>query len=306
MSKHRIGCFLIAGVLLVGCGVQNQGSPGGAKQGGTLHVAIGIDPDTLDPAQQTTTTVSQIVDMVDETLVTIDRNGKVAPLLATSWTNGSDGLSYTFTLRSGVKFHDGTDFNADAVKFSIDRLLSSNTLKAQPGVLRAIKETQVTDATHVKFILGTPLAPFVAAMTQTQAAIISPKSVNVEGNSAANVQVPVGTGPYKWKERVKAASTGVISQPHFASESPISVTLCYFPDEPMQGDIDNIVKPILDALGRHIYIDDRQIQRILVQKFEPGNVFSFTEPTPILGSALEQPKPALYIRVSDDPFEDLA
>ena len=73
----------------------------------------------------------------------------------------------------------------------------------------------------------------------------------------------------------------------------------------MQGDIDNIVKPVLDALERHIYIDDRQVQRVLVQKFEPGSVFSFTRPSPILGNALEQSKPALYIRLSDDPFEDL-
>src|ERR671936_772648 len=108
---RRTLCFLVGGLLLMACGVQNQGTGGGPKQGGTLHVAIGIDPDTLDPAQQTTTTVSQIVDMVDETLVTIDRNGKVVPQLATSWTNSSDGLSYTFTLRSGVKFHDGGDFN---------------------------------------------------------------------------------------------------------------------------------------------------------------------------------------------------
>jgi hypothetical protein len=73
----------------------------------------------------------------------------------------------------------------------------------------------------------------------------------------------------------------------------------------MQGDIDNIVKPILDALGGHIYIDDRQIQRILIQKFEPGNVFSSTQPSRMLGNVLEQPKPALYVRLSDDPFEDL-
>jgi ABC-type transport system substrate-binding protein len=224
MRKRKLGFVLAAGLLVAACGVGNQASPTGPKQAGTLHVAIGIDPDTLDPAQQTTTTVSQIVDMVDETLVTIDRNGKVAPLLATSWTNSSDGLSYTFTLRSGVKFHDGSDFNADAVKFSIDRLLSSSTLKAQPGVLRAIKETQVVDATHVKFMLSTPLAPFVAAMTQTQAAIISPKSVNVEGNTPANVQVPVGTGPYKWKERVKGDHITLVRNESYWGQKPSYAT----------------------------------------------------------------------------------
>src|SRR5205085_5919424 len=70
------------------------------------------------------------------------------------------------------------------------------------------------------FILGTPLTPFVAAMTQTQAAIISPKSVNVEGNSAANVQVPVGTGPYKWKERVKGDHITLVRNNDYWGQKP--------------------------------------------------------------------------------------
>ena len=52
-------------------------------------------------------------------------------------------------------------------------------------------------------------------------------------------------------------------------------------------------------------MDDRQVHRVLVQKFEPGSVFGFRQPSPMLGNALEQPKPALYVRLSDDPFEDL-
>jgi crossover junction endodeoxyribonuclease RusA len=110
----------------------------------------------------------------------------------------------------------------------------------------------------------------------------------------------------QWKGRVVEASRIALPEGHFATDDPIAITLYYFPDSEMQGDIDNIIKPILDALGRHIYLDDRQVQRILVQKFEPGNVFSFTQPSTMRGNALERPKPALYVRLSDDPFEDLA
>ena len=60
---------------------------------------------------------------------------------------------------------------------------------------------------------------------------------------------------------------------HFATEAPLAITLLYFPAAEMPGDVDNIVKFILDALKKHIYMSDRQIQRILVQNFEPGNVF---------------------------------
>lgn len=74
----------------------------------------------------------------------------------------------------------------------------------------------------------------------------------------------------------------------------------------MQGDVDNIVKPVLDALSRHVYIDDNQVERVVVQKFEPGNVFDFARPTATFAQALTGPKPVLYVRISDEPFEELA
>jgi len=74
----------------------------------------------------------------------------------------------------------------------------------------------------------------------------------------------------------------------------------------MQGDLDNIVKLVLDALAHHIYVDDSQVDRIVVQRFEPGNVFPFASPTATLEDALNRPKPLLYVRITDDPFEDLS
>jgi crossover junction endodeoxyribonuclease RusA len=108
-----------------------------------------------------------------------------------------------------------------------------------------------------------------------------------------------------WKDRVKKASSDVIQQPHFASRGQISVTIYYFPARPMLGDVDNIVKLILDALCRHIYVDDRQVERIVVQKFEPGSAFKFSAPSPTLLRAMEAARPVVYIRISNDPFEDL-
>ena len=108
-----------------------------------------------------------------------------------------------------------------------------------------------------------------------------------------------------WKTRVRNASNSALPSPHFASQDRIAITLFYLPEEEMEGDLDNIVKLILDALNQHIYIDDRQIERIVVQKFEPGNVFGFTNPTDILLDALTGSTPVLYVRISTDPFEDL-
>ena len=109
----------------------------------------------------------------------------------------------------------------------------------------------------------------------------------------------------EWKNRVKAASTATLPAPHFVSDGRIAATLYYFPDAPMQGDVDNILKLTLDALVGHVYLDDSQVERIVVQKFDPGGSFVFADPSPTLASAVEAQRPVLYMRISDDPFEDL-
>jgi hypothetical protein len=109
----------------------------------------------------------------------------------------------------------------------------------------------------------------------------------------------------EWKERVKAASITALPQPHFVSRDRMAVTIYNLPDQPMQGDVDNIVKLIIVALCQHIYIDDRQVERVVVQKFEPGNRFGFSAPSRTFAKALEAPRPVVYIRVSNDPFEEL-
>jgi crossover junction endodeoxyribonuclease RusA len=109
----------------------------------------------------------------------------------------------------------------------------------------------------------------------------------------------------EWKARVKEAS--LIGLPHEfgASRARIAVTLYYFPSEPMQGDVDNIVKLVLDALCDHIYVDDSQVDRIEVQRFDPGHLFGFVSPSARLEETLRQPQSVLCVRLSDDPFEDL-
>jgi crossover junction endodeoxyribonuclease RusA len=109
----------------------------------------------------------------------------------------------------------------------------------------------------------------------------------------------------QWKSRIIEASRATLPEGHFATDVPLSITLFYFPAGSMEGDLDNIVKPILDALERHIYINDAQIRRILVQKFEPQDSVKFVSPSPALQDALNKSASMLYIRLSDDPYEDL-
>lgn len=102
-----------------------------------------------------------------------------------------------------------------------------------------------------------------------------------------------------------AAAQGVVPHPHVASQKRLAVTLYYFPEGVRQGDVDNIVKFTLDALCRDIYFDDSQIERVVVQKFEPGSISPFSNPSATSLDAITGPKPVLYVRISDRPFEEL-
>lgn len=126
--------------------------------------------------------------------------------------------------------------------------------------------------------------------------IVNGTAVSLQG-SAKSVK--------EWKERIRDSSKVALPENHFAHKGSVAVTLYYFPSDQMQGDVDNIVKPILDALNAHIYMDDVQIHRIVVQKFEPGNVFGFTSPSATLIRALNGQLPLLYVRLSDNPHEEL-
>lgn len=123
--------------------------------------------------------------------------------------------------------------------------------------------------------------------------------------TAVSLQAKRSESKEEWKSRVRAASAKVLPADFFSSESDVAVTLYYMPAEPMQGDVDNIVKPILDALNAQVWIDDKQVARVVVQKFEPGNVFQFSQPTEVMIAALATEAPVLYVRLSDKPFEDL-
>lgn len=108
-----------------------------------------------------------------------------------------------------------------------------------------------------------------------------------------------------WKQAIKEASFAALPEMHFWYEGPVAVTLYYFPAEPMQGDVDNIIKMTLDALSKHILKDDHQVERIVVQRFNPDSTFSFTDSSEVLEHAITSLDPALYIRISSDPCEYL-
>src|SRR5688500_18529582 len=121
MMRHSLAAVVIA--LLT---VLTFAGPVLAQPAGTLIVGLVAEPVNLDPAQVTDLHSNRVGRRIAETLVTFpDEKTEVVPGLAESWTISKDGLQYTFKLRKGITFHDGTPLNAAAVKFSIERQINS-------------------------------------------------------------------------------------------------------------------------------------------------------------------------------------
>ncbi len=186
----------------------------------TFRIAVGIDPDTLDPVASTTSTVMNMVEYVVQTLVRIDREGKVQPQLAESWEVSKDGLTVTFHLRKGVKFHDGTPFNAEAAKFNIERMLDPDLRVPIRAPFTSIESVEAVDEYTIRLHMKEPFPPLVSAFALTTAGMISPASVEKYGNSYKSIVHPVGTGPYVFKERVKGDHITVEKFADYWGEKP--------------------------------------------------------------------------------------
>ena len=121
----------------------------------------------------------------------------------------------------------------------------------------------------------------------------TPRSLQTKNNKAREA----------WEKKVgelAGAHANELQEAYQIDSRPLAATIFYFPVAPMDGDVDNIIKPILDGMDKVIYPTDRLIERVVVQKFEPGVQWIFKSLTPILEAALEMERPSVYIRLDDD------
>ena len=182
--------FLFAALLAVGVG--------GLAQERTLTVGLDADPPNLDPAISSAFVDRQVQNQIYEKLVDIDPKLKIVPGLAVSWKVSDLGLQYTFNLRQGVTFQDGTPFNAEAVKYNLERYMTLDTSRRK-GELAAIKEVKVLGAYQVQLNLKYQYAPLMYVLSDRSGMMVSPAAVEKFGKDYTNN--PVGTGPYSFVER---------------------------------------------------------------------------------------------------------
>jgi peptide/nickel transport system substrate-binding protein len=183
-------------------GSQSSGKP---ATGGELTYALATSPDTLDPHRSSLAVSVRAFRTIFDSLVVQQADNSIKPWLAKDWAVSEDGKSYTFNLREDVTFHDGTPFNAEAVKYSFDRIIDPETKALNSTSLLAPYESaEVVGEFTVKLNLSTPSASFLSNLSQAMLGIVSPTAAEKYGDQFGIN--PVGTGPFKfvsWTENAE-------------------------------------------------------------------------------------------------------
>ncbi|HEY7486564.1 MAG TPA: ABC transporter substrate-binding protein [Streptosporangiaceae bacterium] len=200
-------------------GAANDNRP--VKAGGTLTVALDADPDALDPTTATTLNGRMVFASMCEKLYDIDANTKLVPLLATALPQLSDGgKTATIKLRTGVKFNDGTAFDAAAVKKSLDR---HRTLKesARAAELSAVDKVTVVDPGTVRLTLSRPFAPLTAQLADRAGMILSPAALDKLGDNFGTA--PVCVGPFRFSSRTSGSQIVVEKSPYYYAANKVKL-----------------------------------------------------------------------------------
>ena len=204
----------IAALLPFSCKPSNASTGGRTRD--VLIYGRGKDSISLDPAAASDGESTKVMDNVFETLVDFSEDPQhpadLIPCLATSWEEGKDRLHWTFHLREGVKFHDGTPFDAQAAKFTLERLIFGGEWGPQTAPYRGnfvdVGSLKALDSKTLVIYLKRPSVVLLRNLAMFCASIVSPTAVKTEGRRFGNK--PVGTGPYRlrsWKKDVRVTLT---------------------------------------------------------------------------------------------------
>ncbi|MFD1793338.1 ABC transporter substrate-binding protein [Ochrobactrum teleogrylli] len=220
------------------------------------------EPQSLDPHTVTATNDFRILVNIYDGLVRYkDGTLEVEPALAESWTISDDGKTYRFKLRQGIKFHDGSDFNAEAVKFNFDRMLKVDHPFYNTGPFplsfnfSSIEAVNAIDPTTVEFKLKEPFAPFLSNLAYPTGLIVSPEAVKKYGKEFG--RHPSGTGPFKFAEWQSGQRVVVERNPDYWDGAPALEAVVFRPitdpntrvAEMMAGGLDVMVEVPPDNLA---------------------------------------------------------
>lgn len=173
-----------------------------------ITIAYNSEPSSMDPHDTNDTVAYSLQKLMLEGLFSFDMDMKVVPVLAESYTANDAATEFTIKLKTGIKFHDGTEFNAEAVKVNLDRLADQTQKLKRNSLFNMVEKTEVVDVSTVKITLKTPFGAFINTLAHPAGMILSPKALAEYGKEVS--KHPVGTGAYvfsEWTPGTKFVST---------------------------------------------------------------------------------------------------
>ena len=169
-----------------------------------VSVAIGAEPESLDPMQMSSAPAATVSEHMAENLIYLTEDGDLEPALAESWEVEDDGMAYLIELREGVTFHDGEPFNAEAVKYNLDRFMGKGEFEGEDSAVFAfllgeVDEVEVVDEYTIRIHMEELFAPLITHLSHSFIAMHSPAALGALDEDE-DVAAPVGTGPFKYVE----------------------------------------------------------------------------------------------------------
>ncbi|AWN22496.1 peptide ABC transporter substrate-binding protein [Deinococcus irradiatisoli] len=232
----------------------------------TLTVGLDADVVRLDPALSAAATDRQVLYQIFDRLVDVDDNLKIVPSVAKSWKISNGGLTYTLTLRSGIKFHDGTPLDAAAVKYSLERNMTLDG-SSRKNELAVIKSVTAVNPTTVRLDLDAPFGPLLSILADRAGMIVSPAAAKAAGADFG--RDPVGSGPFKFVSRVPQDNVTLNANTAYWDGAPKIDKLVYrpFPD----GDVR--YANLLSGGAQVIVLDAKDVTKLESNKnFEVMNI----------------------------------
>jgi len=207
----------------------------------TITVGMVLEPPNLDPTAGAAAAIDEVVYAnIFEGLTRFAPDGAIIPALARSWEASEDATVYTFHLRDGVTFHDGTTMDAEDVKFSLDRARAEDSTNAQKALFAGIESVEIVDPLTVRVTLSAPDGNFPFKMAWGDAVIVAPESAESLATD------PVGTGPFRFEDWIQGDRVEIVRNPAYWGTAPaLSEATFKFISDPnaafaamMAGDVD--------------------------------------------------------------------
>lgn len=297
----ELGGVSALGMLIAACG----GSPGTLetsrpepagepRRGGDLTFATNMDIATLDPAFSQNFSERFAYYAIYNTLVGYDEDFNIVPELAVGWDLGDGGQTLTFHLRKNVKFHDGTDCDAEAVKWNLDRILEESTNSPIRGSLTPpLKTVTAVDKHTVRLDLERAWRPLLAAFGERPGFIVSPTAVEKYGKDFG--QHPVGSGPFAFASYTYGSELVLERfEDYWAPGKPYldSITMRHTPDQQVQMTMLRTGEAhVMDALNPQLALTIQNAEGVVVQKARSGRWYAMqmdTDKPPFDDPALRQ------------------